>query len=50
MSNILLILFPSQLFENEYIKKILYYTEDNVKIIIYLFVGTSIFFYKIPIS
>lgn len=32
MSNILLILFPSQLFESKYIKKIFKYTEDNIKI------------------
>ena len=32
MSNILLILFPSQLFEPQYIKKIFSYTEDNIKI------------------
>lgn len=31
MSNILLILFPSQLFELKYIKKIFSYTEDNIK-------------------
>jgi len=31
MSNILLILFPSQLFTNEYLKKIFSYTEDNIK-------------------
>ena len=31
MSNILLILFPSQLFSNEYIKKIFSYSEDDVK-------------------
>ena len=31
MSNILLILFPSQLFEYEYIKKIFSYSEDNIK-------------------
>ena len=31
MSNILLLLFPSQLFESEYIKKIFSYTEDNIK-------------------
>ena len=31
MSNILLILFPSQLFENEFIKKIFIYSEDNLK-------------------
>ena len=32
MSNILLILFPTQLFEKKYIKKILDYTEDNIQI------------------
>lgn len=32
MSNILLILFPSQLFEPHYIKKIFSYTEDDMKI------------------
>lgn len=32
MSNILLILFPSQLFEIQYIKKIFSYTEDNIKV------------------
>jgi deoxyribodipyrimidine photolyase-related protein len=32
MTNILLILFPSQLFESKYIKKIFSYTEDNIKI------------------
>lgn len=32
MSNILLLLFPSQLFDHEYIKKIFSYTEDNMKI------------------
>jgi deoxyribodipyrimidine photolyase-related protein len=31
MSNILLIIFPSQLFENKYIKKIFSYTEDNIE-------------------
>lgn len=31
MSNILLIIFPSQLFENEFIKKIFSYSEDNIK-------------------
>jgi deoxyribodipyrimidine photolyase-related protein len=32
MSNILLLLFPSQLFETTYIEKIFLYTEDNIKI------------------
>jgi len=32
MSNILLILFPTQLFEKTYLKKIFSYTEDNIEI------------------
>lgn len=32
MSDILLILFPSQLFDTQYIKKIFSYTEDSIKI------------------
>ena len=32
MSNILLILFPTQLFESEYLAKIFKYTEDDIKI------------------
>lgn len=30
--NLLLVLFPTQLFESEYVKKIFSYTEDNIKI------------------